>query len=322
MTLAEIRICQIRIRAVDALILSALLAFSILDVLFLSAKPGGWILLGKNVIVAIAYLSSLWMVERTVNPHVRVLLRVCLVTLAYGYLFLAVDKLQLIVHGRWLDQYVLDAEAAVFGVQPTIWLQKFTRPVVTEWMMFSYMAYFPLYPIICAIIFHFHGEAAVEDYFFSLGLTNFLCDIGFILFPIAGPVAALGTLYHVPLQGYWFTYLGEWVRTKLQFVGGSVPSPHCAAATIMWAMAWRYHRPTFYLLTPVMLSLYISTFYGRYHYVTDAVTGVGVALLALLLAPALTKAWNRLAARFTRPNEGGSDPAAAGTAQSSFSKMR
>jgi membrane-associated phospholipid phosphatase len=135
-------------------------------------------------------------------------------------------------------------------------------------------------------------------------------------------VAAIGGLYNVPLQGYFFTYLGEFVRTKLQFVGGSVPSPHCAAATIMWAMAFRYHRPTFYWLAPIMISLYISTFYGRYHYVTDAVTGIAVAVLALLLAPALVKIWNRFAGRSSCVNASQRNPIGPHNVQSPFSKMR
>ena len=69
----------------------------------------------------------------------------------------------------------------------------------------------------------------------------------------------------------------------------------------MWAMAYRYHRPSFYILIPVVLSLYVSTFYGRYHYVTDAVVGVVVAFVALAIAPALMKLWERLASRFSAP---------------------
>jgi membrane-associated phospholipid phosphatase len=59
----------------------------------------------------------------------------------------------------------------------------------------------------------------------------------------------------------------------------------------MWAMAYRYYRPGFWLLLPLVLSLYVSTFYGRFHYVSDAVTGIATALVATKLAPVLTRAW-------------------------------
>jgi len=88
----------------------------------------------------------------------------------------------------------------------------------------------------------------------------------------------------------------------LHFAGGSIPSPHTAAATIMWVMAYRYHRPSFWILSPIILSLYISTFYGRYHYVTDAVVGIVVAFLALTVAPLLLKLWDRIASRKIIPS--------------------
>jgi len=96
-----------------------------------------------------------------------------------------------------------------------------------------------------------------------------------------------------------FTFLGELMRTYLHFAGGSIPSPHAAAATIMWIMAYRYHRPSFYILAPVVISLYVSTFYGRYHYLSDAIVGVLVAVIALILAPMIMRAWDRLVERGT-----------------------
>jgi membrane-associated phospholipid phosphatase len=279
--------------AADAIILATLALFTALTLLFCHRIEGWGLLVMKNLAVGLAYLAFHQMAARTSSKLLKFLLRMLPVTLTYGYLFLAVDKLQLVVHGRFLDEVVIRWEAAIFGVQPTLWLQQFTKPPVTEWMMFAYMFYFLMYPILCAVIYFRDGEPAMEEYFFTLGLTNILCDLGFILFPVAGPIAAMGNQYTVPLDGYVFTWMGEWVRTSLQFPGGSLPSPHCAAATVLWAMAYRYHRPVFWVLLPVVLSLYVSTFYGRYHYLSDAVLGIAVAVLAAKLAPALMRAWER-----------------------------
>jgi membrane-associated phospholipid phosphatase len=279
--------------ATDATILATLALFTALTLLFCQRIEGSGLLLLKNLAVGLTYLAFHQMAARTPSKLLKFVLRVLPVTLAYGYLFLAVDKLQLVVHGRFLDEIVIRFEASLFGIQPTLWLEQFTKPAVTEWMMFAYMFYFPMYPILCAVIYFRDGEAAMEEYFFTLGLANILCDLGFILFPVAGPMAAMGNQYTVPLDGYLFTWLGEWVRTNLQFPGGSLPSPHCAAATVMWAMAYRYHRPAFWVLFPVVLSLYVSTFYGRYHYLSDAVLGIAAAVVAAKLAPALMRAWAR-----------------------------
>jgi len=294
MTENVVQVGRLRFHATDGLILLALALFTLLALLFHSSVEGWWILALKNIGVAAVYLSFLLLSQKVTRKFLRFLVRVAAVTLAFAYLFGAVDKLQLILYGHWLDAYVLDAEQYVFGVQPTLWLQHFMSPPLTEWLMFSYVIYIPMYPVLSGIIYYLRGEFAMEDYFFTLGLTNVLCDLGFILFPVAGPIPTIGHLYSVPLTGYLFTYLGEFIRSHAHYIGGTIPSPHAAAATIMWLMAYRYHRPSFYVITPIVLSLYISTFYGRYHYVTDAIVGIAVAFLALWLAPGVIKSWNDL----------------------------
>jgi membrane-associated phospholipid phosphatase len=280
-------------QATDVIVLATLGLFTLLALLCFRRVEGWSLVVARNLAVAAAYVALAWAARRARSRPLKFVLRMLPVTLTYGYLFLAVDRLQLIVHGQFLDALILRLEEAVFGLQPTLWLERFTRPAVTEWMMFAYVFYFLMYPLLCAIIYFRNGEEAMEDYFFTLGLANIFCDLGFILIPLAGPTAVLGGSYTVPLDGYLFTWLGELVRTRLQFPGGSLPSPHCAAATIMWAMAYRYCRPVFWMLLPVVVSLYVSTFFCRYHYVSDAVTGILTAGLALAVAPRLRRicAW-------------------------------
>ncbi len=296
MTNKTLRIGPVRLLATDGLVLGTLLLFSVLAVLFFQRVEGWWILVIKNVTVGIVYVLFNRLSSKATKKFWKFFLRMAAVTLTYAYLFGAVDKLQLILHGRWLDEYVLAAELSVFGVQPTLWLQQFVTPALTEWRMFSYVVYLPMYPVLCGIIYYLRGDLAMEDYFFTLGFANILCDLGFILFPVAGPMATIGRQYTVSLKGYVWTWFGEYMRSHFHYIGGTIPSPHAAAATIMWMMAYRYHRPSFYVLTPIVLSLYVSTFYGRYHYVTDAIVGVAVAFLALALAPKLMQVWDRIAA--------------------------
>jgi membrane-associated phospholipid phosphatase len=295
MTNKKFTIGKLHLGATDGLILATLAFFSVLAIIFFNRIEGWWMLVLKNIAVAIAYILLNRLSEKTTKKFWRFFLRVASVTLTYAYLFGAVDKFQLLIYGEWMDYYVTDFEQWVFGVQPTLWLEDFISKPLTEWMMFSYVIYVPMYPVLCGIIYYLRGELAMEDYFFTLGFTNVLCDIGFILFPVASPMYYIKQLYTVPLDGWVWTFLGECMRKYLHFAGGSIPSPHTAAATIMWVMAYRYHRPSFWILSPIVLSLYISTFYCRFHYVTDAVVGIAVAFLALALTPLLIKLWDRMA---------------------------
>lgn len=285
----------VELRAADGVILASLAVFSLLAVVGRTDVEGWPLLVARNLGVVAAVLISAAVTPRVRRPVLAFFLRTATVTLSYAWLFGAVAGLQLILHGRFRDDLVLSFEAWLFGGQPTLWLERFITPALTEWMMFCYVIYLPLYPILCAVFWFTRGRVAAEEYFVTLGLANVLCDAGFILFPVASPMYWMPDRYYLPLQGWVFTWAGELIRARAHYIGGSLPSPHAAAATVMWVMAWKHCRPAFWLLSPVVLSLYVSTFYGRYHYVTDTILGIATAGLAVLLAPLLQRAWDRLA---------------------------
>jgi membrane-associated phospholipid phosphatase len=282
------------LRATDGLILVTLAFIALLALLFHRHVEGWGTLILKNLGVAMAYLAVLYLSGRSAKKTARFFLRMAGVVFSYMYINLAVDNLQLIIYHRWLDESVLRLEHAVFGVQPTLWLQQFISGPLTEWMFFSYVIYLVILPALCVLIFFRKGAEAAEDYLFTLGLSNVICDLGFMFYPVAGPLAHMGKQYTVPLDGSIWTWLGEYLRSHWQFVGGTIPSPHCANATVMWLMAYRYHRSSFWILSPVILSLYLSTVYCRYHYITDSIVGVAAGLLVWAVAPACRDAWDSL----------------------------
>jgi hypothetical protein len=296
------RAARVRLEPVDLLVLATIGVFVVLAVVFCRRVNGWSALVAQDLAAAAVFLAAAMATRRIRRDWAWFLARTAAVSLAYAWLFGAVARLQLILHGRWLDGVVLGFEERLFGVQPTLWLESFTRPWLTEWMMFAYVVYIALYPLVCLVIYRAHGERALEECLLALGLANVACDLGFILFPVAGPAAFMGTAYTVPLDGWMFTAVGEFIRTRLHYVGGSLPSPHAAAATVMWAMSWRYSRRLAWALVPVILTLYVATFYCRYHYLTDAVAGIATAVAALAVTPRLMRWWQ---GRFT--SEGG-DP--------------
>ena len=288
---------RIRVRAADALILGALVLISLLAVLSNRRIEDWTTLVAKNILIIAIYLGFVSYSERRAKGFWRFFLRMIAIMLTLAYINLAVEKLQLIIYGRWMDSTVVGLENAVFGVQPTLWMQRIISKPLTEWMMFSYVIYLPLYPILCTIVYARRNESAAEDCLFGLALSNIICDLSFMLFPVAGPIAYMGSQYTVPLQGGIWTWFAEALRHHAQFVGGSIPSPHCANATMMWLLAHRYHRSLFWIMTPIVLSLYISTVYGRFHYATDAILGVAAGIFFFAVAPSCRRAWARMAAR-------------------------
>ena len=104
MTEKTIQIAGFRLRATDGLILFTLAFFSVLALLFYASVDGWWKLILKNIGAAVGYLLVVYLSQRANPKFLKFFLRVAAITFAYAYLFGAVDKLQLILHGRWLDE--------------------------------------------------------------------------------------------------------------------------------------------------------------------------------------------------------------------------
>jgi len=234
---------------------------------------------------------------RTSSRHLRFLLRTFAVQIALLYVYSASLRLQLIFFPRWHDQVVIDLEGRRPGVQPTVWIQRYITPWLTEWMMFCYVFYVPVYPILSFLIYRRHGEEQNEDYLFYIGLAIVLCTIGFMIFRWRARCATSATFTPCRSTAIFFTAVSELIRGRIHTREGrspvfiAPPRPSCG-----WT-AYRYSRPAFYVLAPVILSLYVSTVYGRFHYVFDVLAGIAAAFLTMALGPILIKAWNRFRLR-------------------------
>jgi hypothetical protein len=279
-------------RLTDAVALGGLVVLMLLAAVFTGRIERPGLVLGVGLLFIALYLGSLALLRRVRRSELRFLVRTAMVQLTFLEIYQASNALQLLFFG-WQDDRVLAWEKAIFGVQPVVALQKFAWRPLTDWMLFVYAVYVVLYPLLGAIIFFKHGEEANEDYLFHLGLANLACAAGFILFPVASPMywEKVRSLLTTPLVSGPLGAAAEWIRLHVHQPGGSIPSPHCAVATVMWFMARKYTKRGFLVLAPVMLSLYVSTVYGRFHYVSDAVIGIAAALLVILVAPAIEKAW-------------------------------
>jgi membrane-associated phospholipid phosphatase len=283
------------IKATDFFIILALVFYSLLSALFPSRVKGGWMgIILTNAAALAVFLAANLFAQKTASRHLRFLLRTFSVQLILLYVYSMSLRHQLIFFPHWHDQMVIDLEARILGVAPTVWLQRFVTPWLTEWMMFCYVFYVPVYPLLSLLIYKRHGEDQNEDYLFHIAFVIILCTLGFMIFPVAGPMRHIGNLHTVPLRGHFFTAVSEIIRNRVHSPGGTIPSIHCAAATIMWWMAYRYARPAFYVLAPIILTLYVSTVYGRFHYLFDVFVGIAAALLVMVLGRTLIKAWNRV----------------------------
>ena len=263
---------------------SAFTALLLILALLLHDRVPGWQVLALQLTVTLVLYTGItrWL-RRQPDGAWTVILRTAVVISLFAYLFDAVANLQHVLVRDWMDGSVLAFERTAIGVDPSIWLQRYAGPRLTEFMMFAYVFYVPMLPAVALLCYQSAGPEAAHDYLLRLSLVEIACFTGFILFPVAGPLYYQPQVYTVPLGGGFFTWCAEWIRSHAHYAGGSLPSPHCAVSSVMLAMLYRYDRRSFRVALPLVLTIYVSTVYGRYHYVSDGVAGILAA--AAILSP-------------------------------------
>lgn len=203
----------------------------------------------------------------------------------FAFFFGITSDFQLLLFNEWQDNKLLALDKALFGSEASLVMQEIVTPYITEAMMFAYIIYIPLLAIVAFCAYKNGKEEGLAEYLIILSLAYSFCYIGFVLFPVASQMYFMPDKYSTALTGGYFTYLGELIRNQAHFPGGSLPSPHCAASTVMLFILFKYSRASFYLILPTVLILYVSTVYCRFHYLWDAVAGILLALLIIKIFP-------------------------------------
>ena len=261
------------------------LMFLSLIILF-SYKLQDWMTLSfTTLLYLIGYTALCWIMTYIKNDRLNVILHTSIVLILFSYYFQLAGNLQHIFFDGWFDETLISLDIFLVGIETSLFLEKITNPVLTEWMMFSYIAYIPLLPAVSFICYFSSDANASKEYLFNLACTYSVCYFGFIIFPVASPIFYYPEVYNVPLDGGIFSLCGKLLHEYAHFPGGSLPSPHCAATTVMAFFLYKHNRKIFYWLLPVIVTIYISTVYGRYHYSWDGIAGVITALVVIKLTP-------------------------------------
>jgi membrane-associated phospholipid phosphatase len=275
-------------RAVDAFLALYLLVMALVLVVAGDAVPHGRLMAAGNVL-AVGLTGLFRRLQLRSSTGALRCLYGALPLALFCYMWSEVGPMQHLLYAGWFDNAIIRVERAVFGVDLNLWLERYTRPWLTEWMMMGYFSYVPLLPIVMIMLCARRGEAAAGTYLLGLAMGYTACFVVFILWPIGGPKEVLH--FSQPLDGYIFRWITVQIETYSHFPGGSFPSPHCAAGTVMLYMAYRYHRPTFWAILPFIVTFYAATVYGHYHYVSDTVVGIALGLAVASAAPRLAAWW-------------------------------
>ncbi len=208
------------------------------------------------------------------------------------------SELHFIVHNvrpNDLDAILIKLDYALFGVHPTVWLEKLYHPLIADYLQLVYTSFYFL-PLILAVLLYRQGRMKEFDYFALIVVYGFYSSyIGYFLVPAIGPRFTLSHLQSFPIYGVFVAEpLQKLLNTLENIQRDAFPSGHTEITLLTMYFAHKYHKKYFYVLLVIGTSLIISTVYLRYHYVVDVIGGALFALFVIKTAPALYKALNAI----------------------------
>jgi membrane-associated phospholipid phosphatase len=277
---------------VNMLILSLIIIYLGIAVLFKQSIPNFLETIYELLILLIISLFIIKSIGLIKGKILKSTIQSSFVLLFFAYFFGLSSKFQLLLHNNWQDAKLIGIDNAIFGQELSLKFESIITPYLTEAMMFAYVFYLPLLIITAIVVYKSEDQKGLAEYLFVLSLSYIFCYIGFILFPVASQMYFMPEKYSVQLKGGLFTYFSELMRDNLHFRGGSLPSPHCAAATIILWASYKYNKNIFFVILPSVILLYISTVYGRFHYLMDSIIGILTGCLTIIVYPLIIRIIN------------------------------
>jgi len=189
---------------------------------------------------------------------------------------------------REQDRVLSRLDRTLFRVDPSVWLERFARPWITEVMQLAYLAYYVLPFVLLGILYRRGEEPAFDRSILALLLSHYLAFIGYLAVPTLGPRFLLAGHYRTELPGL---LIAEPIRAVLNALEGvkrdAFPSGHTSAILITVVYAARFTPELVPWVAPLAGLMIVSTLYLRYHYAVDVLAGALLAAFCLLLAPRL-----------------------------------
>ncbi len=220
---------------------------------------------------------------------------VILMTLFYHF---SGDLIGHVVH-HYYDADITALEKAVFGVNPTLWLDQHIHVAVTELLSAAYESYYLIIPALAVALFISRKDEEIRRFVTATCVTFFLSYLIFIFVPMVGPRYFFDGMYQTELTGPVFRKLSMFIMDTAAFRGRAMPSSHVAEAVVVLFFAIRAFGRKAWWFAPLVLGLAMGTVYGRFHYVSDVfiglIMGITIPWLTLKFYPAkrdYTRIWN------------------------------
>ncbi len=285
------------LRPSDLLTLSFLVLLSGLTVFSARMNPSWAGLLATYTVLAIAILAVAAYRTRVDSAKKGFYLSVVVTVITVLSIFNSLGALIAGIHTTTFDASLISVDHALFGVHPTVWLERLISPTLSALLQFAYISYYFI-PLSLGVALIARGRfEEFEEALFGILLCFYLSYVGYLLVPAIGPRFTLG---HLQTEGLQVSPFIEKIQDVLNSLEknktDAFPSGHTAVSLMSLYYAWsKKEKRLFAGLIPVVTGLLISTVYLRYHYVIDVIAGIALTILTVYLAPILFAALSRVA---------------------------
>lgn len=207
------------------------------------------------------------------------------------------------VSPRSVDASIYAFDLQVFGVEPSVWLDRFVNETTTEWFAFFYFLYFLILTVhVLPMLFWLRDEQVLARFGIGFLMVFLTAHLLYMVVPGWGPYWYLKASFHHELRGATFWPL---VRETVDAGGAQkdiFPSLHTAVPTFIAIFSFRHrHLVPFKYSWPVMAfvatQIIIATLFLRWHYLVDVVAGLTLATTAAFVGPRIANWETRRRAR-------------------------
>ena len=275
----------------DLLTLFFLALLSCITVFSAAANPAWLWLLATYAVLAVSILAVASYRTKVRQLKKGYCLAAVTMVIAVSLVFNSLGTLIASLHQTTIDPFLITVDHRLFGVHPTVWLERIISPTLSALLQFAYISYYFMPLSLGAVLIARGRLREFEGVLFGILLCFYLSYTGYLLFPAIGPRFTLDHLQTGDLQlPPLIATIQETLNTLEKNKTDAFPSGHTAVSLMSLYYAWSLReKKLFSVLVPTVTALLVSTVYLRYHYVIDVIAGVALTGLTIALAPVLRR---------------------------------
>lgn len=175
------------------------------------------------------------------------------------------------------DRELAQIDFSLFGVYPTVWIEQWVRPWLTDLLYLDYFFYYPLPLFILVYLYRKRMTYELDRSVFILLVVNYGAYITYFFVPAMGP-RFYEPIMHMQTKALNGIFLAAPIRTIISVFEpnkfDAFPSLHVATSLTSLSIMFKYNKKMFAIFTPVIAGIFVAIIYCRLHYVVDMIAGI------------------------------------------------